>query len=117
MTIARPLLGVVVIFVGCIVLGMFYYCRRELEIVGKFIKYAGICLRSNPSAYLIILVNLLVFAVVIGLFVFQYLSFYSMGFPAFSVHSPYYNLKSTWKSGILQTFNIISLLWGLNFTR
>lgn len=57
---------------------------------GVFLRLAGRFIRDRPIVYLVIAVFLFLIALLLGLFIFQFLAYFSLGRMVFSIDSPYY---------------------------
>ena len=107
MVFFRYFLSVFAIIFGIILLGMIFFCTKELKITGVFLRLAGRFVRDRIITYVVILVFLILVLALVALFTFQFLAFFSLGNMGYDVQSPFYELKSTWSSGILHFLNII----------
>ena len=86
----RYVLGVIAIIFGATLVAMFAIYRKELRIVGVFLREAGNYVKSKPLIYLAIPVFLVLITLLAGLSIFQYLAFFSMGQIYHTGLSPYY---------------------------
>lgn len=117
LVVFRVVCGMLAMVIGVLLMGMVCFCKTEIRIIGVFLRYSGFFLKATRSTYLVILVYLVLFTGFVALFVFQFLAFFSLGEPVFSVASPYYELRSTLRMGVLQLLNIVEIYWGLHFLR
>jgi hypothetical protein len=90
MVFFRYFLSAFSIIFGIILLGMIFFCTKELKITGIFLRLAGMFVRSRPIAYVVIGVFLVLLIALVTLFIFQFLAFFSLGNMGYDIQSPFY---------------------------